>query len=154
MHPTASGQEGAAHWGGGIAWKRAGKQAHSPQNSPPPANAGARSRSAFKSASFVASSAALASTCLFRSATCPSSTTLLASSALMGTIWLPLDSPAIRPPPTVLNSEMAIFGAGATHTVRSCTEKRRRPCPCPGPVRHCWSQTIHVVGVGGGLRGG
>ena len=26
IHPTASGQEGAAHGGGGTAWKRAGKK--------------------------------------------------------------------------------------------------------------------------------
>ena len=48
-----------------------------------------------------------------------------------------LQSTALRldPPPTVLNSEMAIFGAGATHTVRSCTEKRPSSRPLLLPNR-------------------
>ena len=41
----------------------------------------------------------------------------------------------LDPPPTVLNSEMAIFGAGATHTVRSCTEKRPSSRPLLLPNR-------------------
>ena len=41
----------------------------------------------------------------------------------------------LAPPPTVLNSNMAILGAGATQTVRSCTEKRPSSRPLLLPNR-------------------
>ena len=42
----------------------------------------------------------------------------------------------LAPPPTVLDSNVAIFGAGATHTARSCTEKRPSSRPLLLPNRN------------------
>ncbi len=50
---------------------------------------------------------------------------------------LPRHSTALRlgPPPTVLHSNVAIFGAGPTQTARSCTEKRPSSRPLLLPNR-------------------